>query len=73
MQGHTEVVATAFNISNSDKSVIHSELEKALEFQGMLNEHRIEPADMTCHQFFKGYWRTLTAEKSDREPLEMPN
>ncbi|KHK92916.1 hypothetical protein [Novosphingobium malaysiense] len=73
VQDHTEVVATAFGISKSDKAVIDDELQKAFQFQGILNEHRIELADMTCNQFFKEYWRTLTAEKSDSERVEMPD
>lgn len=72
-QDHTEVMATTFGISKSDKGVIDDELQKAFQFQGILNEHRIQLADMTCNQFFKEYWRTLTAEKSDRERVEMPD
>lgn len=72
VQGHTEVLATAFGISKSDKSVIEDELSKAFEFDGILNEDRIILADATCNQFFKDYWRTLTAEKGDHEPMEFP-
>ncbi|WP_339709483.1 hypothetical protein [uncultured Sphingosinicella sp.] len=61
VQDHTEVVATAYGISKSDKFVIANELSKAFNFQGNFNEHRIDLADMTCHQFFKEYWLTLTA------------
>lgn len=32
---------------------------------------RIELADMTCNEFFKDYWRTLTAEPSDLEHEDM--
>jgi hypothetical protein len=73
VQGHTEVVATALGISKSDKSVIEEELAKAFAFDGTMNEGRIVLADSTCDKFFKDYWRTLTAEKSDREPFEFPS
>lgn len=73
VQDHTEVVATTFGISKGDKAVIDDELQKAFQFQGMLNEHRVKLADMTCNQFFKEYWRTLTALKSERERVEMPD
>lgn len=72
VQEHTEILATAYRISESDKGVIDDELTKAFEFGGLLNEGRIELADMTCDGLFKAYWRTLTAEKSDREDMEMP-
>ncbi len=73
VQGHTEIVATALGISKSDKSVIEDELEKAFAFDGIFNEDRIVLAETTCDQFFRDYWRTLTAEKSDRETVDVPN
>lgn len=72
VQEHTEILATAYQISESDKGVIDSELSAAFEFGGILNEGRIELADMTCEGLFKAYWRTLTAEKSERENTELP-
>ena len=71
--GHTEIVATALGISKSDKSVIEDELEKAFAFDGILNDHRIVLTETTCDQFFRDYWRTLTAEKSDREAIDIPS
>jgi hypothetical protein len=70
-QGHSEIVATAYQISQSDKSVIEDELGKAFEHDFMIKDQRIRLADMTCAQFFKEYWRTLTAEKGDHEPLSL--
>lgn len=69
MQDHSEIIATAYQVSNGDKSVIEDELGRAFghEFM-MINDTRIRLADMTCAQFFKEYWRTLTAEKGDHEP-----
>jgi hypothetical protein len=59
IQSHAEIVATAYKISPSDKSVIISELQSAFN----IAEHsRIELADMTCAQFFTEYSRTLTAK-----------
>ena len=63
MQNHAEIVATAYQISNSDKSVIYSELGRAFEHKVAINGSRIQLSDMTCAQFFKEHWRTLTAEK----------
>ena len=62
---HTELLATAYQISQSDKSVIEDELRKAFERELVLNDSRIKLADMKCAQFFKEHWRTLTAEKRD--------
>lgn len=72
VQAHTEIVATAFGISRSDKSVIEDELEKAFEFEGLLNEGRIELAEMKCANFFHEYWRTITAERNYRETVDFP-
>ncbi len=68
-QPHAEVLATAFGISKSDTSVIETEIEKAFEFGGF-DQYQTVLADMKCHQFFSEYWRTLTAEKSDRVPMD---
>jgi hypothetical protein len=73
MQDHSELVATAYQISKSDKSVIEDELGKAFEHDFMMNDTRIKLEDMTCAQFFNEYWRTLTAEKGDHEAFNMPN
>ena len=73
VQGHAEIVATALGISKSDKSVIEDELERAFAFDGIFNEDRIVLAETTCDQFFRDYGRTLTAEKSDRETVDVPN
>lgn len=62
MKDHSQLVATTYNISQSDKSVIRQELNKAFEYPQILDYDRIKMADMTCAQFFKEYWRTLTAE-----------
>ena len=61
VSGIAEFVATAYQISESDKSVIGAELAKAFEVHGPLPQQRIELADMECREFFKQYWRTLTA------------
>ncbi len=73
MQDHSELVATAYQISQSDKSVIEDELGKAFEHEFVMHDTRIKLADMTCAQFFKEYWRTLTAEKGDHEPFRTPD
>lgn len=69
MQHHSEVVATACGISQSDKSVIEDELARAFAHEFIMNDTRIKLADMTCANFFKEYWRTLTAEKGKHEPF----
>lgn len=69
MPEHSELVATAYQISDSDKSVIGDELGKAFGHEFAMHDTRIKLADMTCAQFFKEYWRTLTAEKGDHEPF----
>lgn len=73
MQDHSELVATAYQISKSDKSVIEDELGKAFEHEFVMHDTRIQLADMTCAQFFKEYWRTLTAEKGEHKPFETPD
>lgn len=73
MQDHSELVATAYNISQSDQSVIQDELGKAFGYEPAIHDTRIELADMTCAQFFKEYWRTLTADKGDYEPMKIPD
>jgi hypothetical protein len=59
IQTHAEIVATAYKISSSDKSVIISEIESAFT---NAKPSRIELADMACAQFFTEYSRTLTAK-----------
>ena len=71
-QDHTEIVATAFQISNSDKSVIEDELGKAFDHELVMPGNRIELANMTCAQLFKEYSRTLTAEKGDHARFQIP-
>jgi hypothetical protein len=63
VQEHAEIVATAFGISESDRSVIIRELIKAFAMKGVYPERRITLAATSCHQFFRDYWRTLTAER----------
>ena len=70
---HTEIVATAYKISKSDMSVIDRELSKAFAHEFVMQDRRVELADMPCFQFFKDYWRTLTAEKGEHEPFQLPN
>lgn len=67
---HTEIVATAYEISQSDKSVIEDELKKAFEQEFVMQDDRINLANMTCAKLFKEYWRTLTAEKGNHMPYE---
>lgn len=68
---HTEILATAFEISASDKEVIETELGKAFEFDDVnYNLGKVQLANMTCAQLFREYWRTLTAEKGDHAPLD---
>ena len=66
------IVATAYQVSESDKGVIEDELATAFEFTGMLSGERITLADMTCSRFFQEYWRTLTADRSYDESVEYP-
>ncbi len=73
MPDHSEIVATAYEISNSDKSVISDELGKAFDHKFAMQDTRITLADMTCAQFFREHWRTLTAEKADHEPFSVPD
>lgn len=73
MQDHSELVATAYQISQSDKSVIEVELRKAFDHECVIQDTCIKLADMTCAQFFKEYWRTLTAEKGNHEPFRTPD
>ena len=69
MQDHSEIVATSYQISPSDKSVIDAELRTAFKHKRGLNDSRIRLADMTCSKFFNEYWRTLTADKGDHKPF----
>ena len=66
IQDHTEIVATVVGISSSDQDVIEDELAKAFEFDDPMNTQlRVTLAELTCNEFFKGYWRTLTADSSE--------
>ncbi|CAN5437110.1 hypothetical protein BH10PSE4_BH10PSE4_18460 [soil metagenome] len=59
---HTEVLATTLGISGSDQGVIQSELAEAFGYaDDNLSLNRAEFATMSCNDFFKEYWRTLTA------------
>jgi hypothetical protein len=64
---NAEIVATAFQVSRSDRDVIEDELARAFEFEGMMSAERVELADLPCAKFFEEYWRTLTAD-----PPHMP-
>lgn len=66
MGDHAEIIATAYQVSRSDCSVIADELRRAFSINDHANYPRIQLADMTCAQFFEEYWRTLTAEKGGR-------
>lgn len=67
---HTQFIATAMGISASDQSVIADELAKEFEFEDVMNpEQRVTLDDTTCAEFFKGYWRTITAEAPEDAPL----
>jgi len=70
-QGHTEIIATALNISSNDRTVIKAELESEFGFTAFAGESRITFADTTCQSLFKDYWRSLTAKKSDRKPMKL--
>lgn len=72
-QDHCEIIATAYGISKSDKSVIENELSKSFELEPVLGDTRIQLADMKCAEFFKEHWRTLTAEKGEYEPMIYPD
>ena len=59
-------MGTAFGISQSDRSVIEDELLRAFELERPLVTDSLSLPDLPCKAFFMDYWRTLTAEKSDR-------
>ena len=70
IQRHTQVIATSFGISASDRAVIKEELSVALEYSTEPHaESRADLATMTCNDFFNEYWRTLTAEAKNAVPL----
>lgn len=69
-QDHTEIVATAFGISLSDRSVIEDEISKAFHQKPIIRDSRISLADMPCSRFFTEYWRTLTADKGEHEVFD---
>lgn len=69
---HTEIIATAYQISDSDQLVIADELDKNFNLKITMNDDpRVKLADMTCNDFFQNYWRTLTASKGDYEPIDL--
>ncbi len=71
LPNHTEILATAYQISKSDQSVIERELSSSFEQQPSIPDGRIELSNLTCHQLFLDYWRTLTSEKGEHQPLYM--
>lgn len=73
MHHHAETVATAYQVTQGDRAVIETELSKAFEHKFIMHDDRIKLADMKCAQFFKEYWRTLTAERGEHKPFEMQN
>jgi hypothetical protein len=60
--GDPDVIATAFGVSAADRHVIQQEVATAFELEAPLPQEAIELADLTCHDLFRDYWRTLTAE-----------
>ncbi|MFN3537831.1 MAG: hypothetical protein ACK4Y4_10320, partial [Brevundimonas sp.] len=59
---HTEILATALGISASDQGVIQNEVAEAFGYAGdVASLSRAQLATMPCSEFFKEYWRTLTA------------
>ncbi len=71
LQDHAEIIATAYKISESDRSVIEEELSVAFEQEEMLKYNRIRLSDMTCKQFFDEHWRTITADPSEFPSLNV--
>lgn len=63
VQDHTEILATAYGISKSDREVIEGELADAFGFGHEIGRMgRIDMvADTKCNDLFRNYWRTLTA------------
>lgn len=59
---NVEVLATAYEVSKSDRAVIEEELATALEFEASVANRGIELINSTCASLFKDYWRTLTAD-----------
>ena len=59
---HTEVLATTLGISDPDQGVIENELAEAFGYAAdTASLNRAQLAPMSCNEFFKEYWRTLTA------------
>jgi hypothetical protein len=67
VQGHTEILGTAMGISRSDLGAIDDEIWRAFELRGVRHDARVDLEDASCDHFFRGHWRTLTAEASDYE------
>jgi len=59
---NSEILATAFEVSKSDRDVIADELVSAFEFDEKLAHQRVKIADLKCGQFFQEFWRTPTAD-----------
>ncbi|CAN7287530.1 hypothetical protein [Devosia sp. LjRoot3] len=55
------VYGTAMQISESDRSVVQKELRVAFKMNPTQFRNQILLADMTCAQFFREHWRSLTA------------
>jgi hypothetical protein len=62
LSGDPDVLATAFRVSAADRYVIQKEVGAAFELEAPLPEEAVELADLTCHDLFRDYWRTLTAD-----------
>ena len=66
VQDHTEVLGTAFKVSDSDRAVIHEELIRTFGMDwGPAAPGKIELSGAKCAEFFSDNWRTLTAEPRD--------
>lgn len=67
VQSHSEILGTAMGVSRSDLSVIDDEIWRGFELRGPREPYRVELEDVSCDQFLREHWRTLTAEPSDFE------
>jgi hypothetical protein len=70
-RSNVEILATTFDISDSDQRVINREVIKSLFLSedGKINHRYMEMAPITCKDLFKNYWRTLTSEAAE-EPYD---
>lgn len=62
---NAEILGTVHGISSADQSVIRSELASAFGYEGVAPLLRPTLADETCHEFFRNYWRSLTAASQE--------